>query len=241
MGDDDAPRPLSRRRILFAGGLLASGVRCDTQTPQAGTLGALEHVTERLQRALFNPRRLAPDPGAASVTPDAAFPIYKVAPEVPLAPEGWTLNVTGLVARPTRFTLAELMRLPRSDLRVRHHCVEGWTAVASWHGVALRDLASVVGADPRVPYVAFRSFDRDPDGVLYGCSWDRESALHAQTLLAYGKNGQPLTPAYGAPLRLYGAVKLGYKMVKYLTEVSFVAERGGGYWENLGYEWWAGV
>jgi DMSO/TMAO reductase YedYZ molybdopterin-dependent catalytic subunit len=54
-------------------------------------------------------------------------------------------------------------------------------------------------------------------------------------------NGAPLAREYGAPLRLYSAVKLGYKMVKYLTEVSFLPVRTGGYWEDRGYEWFAGV
>ena len=107
-------------------------------------------------------------------------------------------------------------------MRVRHHCVEGWSAVAAWHGVRLRDVAGLVGADPRAPYVEFRSFDAG-----YWSSWDRESALHKQTLLAYGMNGAPLYPDHGAPLRLYSAVKLGYKMVKYLTEVNFLPERTG--------------
>ena len=53
-------------------------------------------------------------------------------------------------------------------------------------------------------------------------------------------NGAPLPVEYGAPLRLYSAVKLGYKMVKYLTEVSFLPARTGGYWEDQGYEWFAG-
>ena len=108
--------------------------------------------------------------------------------------------------------------------------------MASWHGVALRDLAARIGADPRAPYVEFRSFDEG-----YWSSWDRASALHPQTILAYGMNGEPLSPSYGAPLRLYSAVKLGYKMVKYLTEVNFLPQRTGGYWEDQGYEWFAGV
>ncbi|HEX9399422.1 MAG TPA: molybdopterin-dependent oxidoreductase, partial [Anaeromyxobacter sp.] len=62
-----------------------------------------------------------------------------------------------------------------------------------------------------------------------------------QTILAYGMYGEPLRVEHGAPLRLYSAVKLGYKMVKYLTEVSFLPVRTGGYWEDQGYEWFAGV
>jgi DMSO/TMAO reductase YedYZ molybdopterin-dependent catalytic subunit len=114
--------------------------------------------------------------------------------------------------------------------------VEGWSAVASWDGVRLAEIARLVGADPRARFVEFRSFDEG-----YSSSWDLESALHPQTLLAYGMNGRPLPMEYGAPLRLYSAVKLGYKMVKYLSQVSFLPVRTGGYWEDRGYEWFAGV
>ena len=72
-------------------------------------------------------------------------------------------------------------------------------------------------------------------------SLDMADALHPQTLLAYGMNGALLYPDHGAPLRVYSAVKLGYKMVKYLTEVNFLPERTGGYWEDQGYEWFGGI
>ncbi|CAM3179037.1 hypothetical protein COSO111634_04910 [Corallococcus soli] len=81
--------------------------------------------------------------------------------------------------------------------------MEGWSAVAAWHGVRVSDLARAVGADPRADFVEFRSFDSG-----YDSSWDAPSARHAQTILAYGMNGQPLTPGHGAPLRLYSGVKL---------------------------------
>jgi DMSO/TMAO reductase YedYZ molybdopterin-dependent catalytic subunit len=126
--------------------------------------------------------------------------------------------------------------MTRTDVRGRHHCVEGWSAVASWHGVRMRDVARLVGADPRAGYVEFRSFDSG-----YWSSWDRASALHPQSILAYGEDGVPLDPGHGAPVRLFAAVKLGYKMVKYLTEVNFLPAPTGGYRERLGYEWFAGV
>src|SRR2546422_718220 len=62
-----------------------------------------------------------------------------------------------------------------------------------------------------------------------------------ETSIAYGMNGHPLSPEHGAPVRLYGAVKLGYKQVKYLTEINFLDHETGGYWEGLGYEWYAGT
>jgi DMSO/TMAO reductase YedYZ molybdopterin-dependent catalytic subunit len=225
---------MSRRAFLV--GAAATLAACDSQRPREGLLGFAERVNERVERALFNPHRLAPELPERDTTPTSGFPTYYISPAPPVAPRHWRLGVGGLVARPQAFTIEALQRLPRTELRVRHHCVEGWSAVASWHGVRLRDLAELVGADERAPYVEFRSFD-----MGYYSSWDRESALHPQTILAYGMNGEPLAPGYGAPLRLYSSVKLGYKMVKYLTQISFLPLRTGGYWEDRGYEWYAGV
>ncbi len=229
---------LTRRHLLRTlplGGLaLAAG--CDSSKPRAGFLGAMERWNAGFQAALFDPNRLAPELPPDQETPATAYPAYKISPDFPISPADWALKVGGLVERPGLFSSEALKRLPRTDLRVRHHCVEGWSAVASWHGVRLSDLAKFVGASTKAPYVEFRSFDEG-----YWSSWDRPSAFHPQTILAYGRNGQPLTPEYGAPLRLYSAVKLGYKMVKYLTEVNFLPEATGGYWEEQGYEWFAGV
>jgi DMSO/TMAO reductase YedYZ molybdopterin-dependent catalytic subunit len=218
------------------GGLATAVATSDGMQPKRGFLGLMDAWNERFQSLLLSPSRLAKTEPESDLTPNGAFPAYKISAEVPLAPAGWALKVGGLVQRPGHFSLADLRRMTRSEVRVRHHCVEGWSAVASWHGVALRDLAEVVGADPRAPYVEFRSFDEG-----YWSSWDRASVMHPQTILAYGMNGEPLSPSYGAPLRLYSAVKLGYKMVKYLTEVNFLPVQTGGYWEDQGYEWFAGV
>jgi DMSO/TMAO reductase YedYZ molybdopterin-dependent catalytic subunit len=231
----------SRRRFL-AGGLRAAGavglgaLGCDGDRPRAGFLGAMERVNERFQRALFDPHRLAPELGEEALTPAGAFPQYKIGEDFPEIPQGWALVVGGLVKRPMTLSLDALRRLPRTQVRVRHHCVEGWSGVAGWDGVRLSEVARLVEPDPRARYVEFRSFE-----PRYYSSWDLESALHAQTILAYGMNGVPLATEYGAPLRLYSAVKLGYKMVKYLAQVSFLPVRTGGYWEDQGYEWFAGV
>ena len=145
------------------------------------------------------------------------------------------------VGDPTRAGTFELVDHDVGALSIPwHHCVEGWSATADWSGVRVSEIAKLVGAED-VDYVEFKSFDRDGRGRDYWSSWDRDSAMHPQTLLAYGMNGRPLSPEHGAPVRLYGAVKLGYKQVKYLTEVNFLSEETGGYWEALGYEWFAGT
>jgi len=238
-----ARRAVIARRTLVAtaatgalGGLIAALATSDGMQTKEGFLGLMERWNERVQAGLFRPSRLAVTESELELTPLGEFPAYKISASFPIAPAGWGLQVGGLVARPSALSIAELRRMTRTDVRVRHHCVEGWSAVASWHGVSLRDLADHVGADPRAPYVEFRSFDEG-----YWSSWDRASVMHPQTILAYGMNGEPLTSHHGAPLRLYSAIKLGYKMVKYLTEVNFLPVRTGGYWEDQGYEWFAGV
>jgi DMSO/TMAO reductase YedYZ molybdopterin-dependent catalytic subunit len=87
----------------------------------------------------------------------------------------------------------------------------------------------------------FSSFEFDQRGVQYTNGWDMKSAMHPQTMLAYAFNDRPLMPDHGAPLRLYAPIKLGYKMTKYLSKVTFTRERPGGYWEDMGYPWLAGL
>jgi len=230
------PNIITRRQFVVTvatGAVLATG---QTTQAQSGFLSWMGRWNERVDRLLFGADRLAPELTPPETTAAKDFSSYFISDYMPLTPAGWGLKVGGLVARPTTFSLEQLQQMSRADMRVHHHCVEGWSAVASWHGVRLRDVAEVVGADPRAPYVEFRSFDAG-----YWSSWDRQSALHQQTMLAYGMNGASLYPDHGAPLRLYSAVKLGYKMVKYLTEVNFLPERTGGYWEDQGYEWFGGI
>jgi len=238
---------MKRRQLLTAALLGAAG--CNPEQPHAGVLGGMERWNDRAQRLLFRRTKLAPEEPESALTRQEDFPVYHVAPDVPLAPRGWRLEIRGLCARPLSLSLADLQRLPQTGMRVRHHCVEGWSAVASWQGVRVSELARACGADPRARFVEFTSFDRpdsdeDDESKLpkpYSSSWDRESADHPQTLIAYGMNGRPLEPDHGAPVRLYSAVKLGYKCVKYLSEIVYQPMRTGGYWEDQGYEWFAGV
>jgi DMSO/TMAO reductase YedYZ molybdopterin-dependent catalytic subunit len=229
-------RIITRRRLLagLASASLLAG--CDAGHPVAGFLKTMLRFNERFEGLLFSPSRLAPEAPESALTPERAFPSYYIADDMPFPPAGWSLKVGGMVARPGAFTLEQLKAMPRTDMRVRHHCVEGWSAVAAWYGLRLGELARAVGIDPRVRYVEFRSFDAN-----YWSSWDLGSALHPQTLLAYGMNGHDLHPDHGAPVRVYSAIKLGYKNVKYLTEVNFLPNRTGGYWEDQGYDWFAGV
>jgi DMSO/TMAO reductase YedYZ molybdopterin-dependent catalytic subunit len=226
---------ITRRKLLF--GLAASTALagCDSRAAKA-FLARMGRWNEGVDRLLFSENRLAPEAPASELTPETAFPSYFVSDSMPFAPDNWALKIGGMVARPAVFSLDQIKRLPQTGMRIRHHCVEGWSAVAEWHGVQLREIARMVGASRDAQYVEFLSFDNG-----YYSTWDIESSLHPQTILAYGMNGRALYPDHGAPIRLYSPVKLGYKCVKYLTEVNFLPTRTGGYWEDLGYDWYAGV
>jgi DMSO/TMAO reductase YedYZ molybdopterin-dependent catalytic subunit len=228
-------RILTRRNFLAGAAAASLLAGCDSRAV-TGLLNAMQKFNGRFSALLYSPNHLAPELPASVQTPEDAFPQYYISDDLPLAPSDWRLKVGGLIRNPGVWTVADLQRMPGVRMRVRHHCVEGWSAVAQWQGVQVSEIARRVGLDPRVRFVEFRSFDSD-----YWSSWDLASALHPQTILAYGMNGHPLGAEHGAPLRLYATVKLGYKMVKYLTEVNFLPERTGGYWEDQGYDWFAGV
>ena len=239
---------LDRRRFLLAGGgALATGLlaACNAQGPESARrlVQAVGRRNEPVERWLLRHAHMGAPldrvaPGARDA--GARFPAYFVSDVVPrwdAAARGpWALEVAGLVDRPLRLSLDALLALPQTRQRVNHYCVEGWTAVATFWGVRVRELARLAGARPAARYVDFASFD---DG--YHESWDLESALHPQTLVVYAKDGHFLSPAWGAPARVHSPVKLGYKSTKYLTRVTFGAERTGGYWSDRGYEWFAGT
>ena len=236
--------PIDRRDFLRAGSFaLAAAVleACDSQGPRSArkVLDLAERANQKVESGLFRHRSMdRVDRGARAA--GAAFPMYYISAHAPVwdpAVRGqWTLEVTGAVQRPLTLTLNQLAALPSRQQRVNHYCVEGWTAVAEWRGVRVSELARLAGITPDAGYVDFQSFD---DG--YHESWDLDSAMHPQTLVAYAMDGQWLGTPHGAPARIHSPVKLGYKNTKYLTRIVFMPARNGGYWSDQGYEWYGGV
>ncbi len=165
----------------------------------------------------------------------------------------YRLAVGGLVERPAQYSLAQLRDLPSRTQITRHDCVEGWSCIGQWKGVPLGLLLTAARPLPAARFVVFRCFDSmnqaNPEAAdsRYYESIDFDDAYHPQTILAYELNDQLLPVANGAPLRCRVERQLGYKQAKYVRAIELVASfadiRGGrgGYWEDEGYEWYAGV
>jgi DMSO/TMAO reductase YedYZ molybdopterin-dependent catalytic subunit len=159
----------------------------------------------------------------------------------------YRLIVEGAVERVAAFSLAQLLRMPQQTQITRHDCVEGWSAIGKWSGVALGGLLDMVGLRNDARYVVFRCMDNDGSGNLYYESLDLHQARHPQALLALRLNDAPLDPDHGAPVRLRVPTQLGYKSAKWIGRIevvgSFATIAGGhgGYWEDQGYEWYAGI
>ena len=161
----------------------------------------------------------------------------------------YRLEVGGLVEKPAAFSLADLRALPSRTQITRHDCVEGWSAIGKWKGTKLSALLEAVRPKPEARYVVFYCADpMEADGTSpYYESIDMDDAYHVQTILAYDLNDKKLPVANGAPIRLRVERQLGYKQPKYLSAIELVADYAhigkgrGGFWEDLGYDWFGGI
>lgn len=164
----------------------------------------------------------------------------------------YQLKVDGLVEKPAAFSLDQLRAMPSRTQITRHDCVEGWSTIGKWKGVQLSRVLEQVRPLPSARFVVFRCADSQdspngPEDSKYYESIDMEDAYHVQTLLAYDLNDKPLPVTNGAPLRARIERQLGYKQAKYVMHIELVdsfkhiRDGKGGYWEDNGYEWYAGI
>jgi methionine sulfoxide reductase catalytic subunit len=144
----------------------------------------------------------------------------------------YRLRINGLVDRPVDLSLAQLRELPYHEQITQHFCIQGWSGVAKWGGVAMQTIIDLVGPQPDAKWVVFYSLGDGPDQGIYYDAHPIEQMHYQLTMLAYDMNGAPLSFGHGAPLRLRNETQLGFKQVKWLKGVEFVADFaniGGGY------------
>ncbi len=231
-------RSLLRRQFLQSGvssiSLLMSGCASSLFEDVVGKIS--EPLNQPVEALLFNPQKLAPEFPPSAIEPDALIiNTFGFTPKID--PATFRLTVDGEVNNPFSLNMADIQQMPLTSMTIRHVCVEGWAAIVQWGGVQLRDLIHLAQPKANVRYVYFKSADG------YYESWDLASAAHPQTLMAYQKNGGSLSVGNGAPLRLASPIKLGYKLSKWVTRITLVNDLLPirGYWEDKGYEWYAGL
>jgi DMSO/TMAO reductase YedYZ molybdopterin-dependent catalytic subunit len=247
-------RQLLTRGSAAFGGLLLGGCDRLSRSPSfQRLLGGAEQLTYRAQRLIvgqslvreFNERDLSPI-FRSNGTANPNNELYNRLRAADFT--DWRLTVRGLVRRPLELSLADLRAMPARTQITRHDCVEGWSAIGQWTGVPLGAVLSRAQLLPDARFIVLYCADEleRNDGGYYE-SIDLVDAFHPQTLLAYALNGRALPVANGAPLRLRVERQLGYKHAKYLMRIEAVAgfdgirQGRGGYWEDRGYEWYAGI
>ena len=245
-----------KRRLFLASSLSALGLAGCGPVKDGLTNGPFRAVllsTEKLNHAVIGTHGLAREYKESDV--DRTFRVNGLdtpsdATYTALAHAGfrdYKLVVDGLVDRPQRLSLAELRAAGDRSQITRHDCVEGWSAIGKWRGVPLATVLALAQPKPNARYCVFRCFDADQSGQRYYESLDLHQAAHPQALLALDLNDAPLDLDHGAPVRLKIPTQLGYKSAKWVARIELVADvRGidggaGGYWEDQGYEWYAGI
>ncbi|WP_046243772.1 molybdopterin-dependent oxidoreductase [Hymenobacter terrenus] len=250
----------SRRSFLITGALGLAGLAgwrwLDSRPTVEGIPGPLRKVLDfnaDLTNAYYKNTRLAPEFARSRARK------IRVNGKVGLSngfdPQTWKLTVqayapVGTSPQVHTFTIEQIKALPRTEMTTEFKCIEGWSTIVHWAGVRLSDflakypLATRSGqriADPHNPpadAAAYVGMTTPNDGYYVGL--EMQSALHPQTLLCYEMNGQPLSLAHGAPLRLVSPLKYGVKHIKRIGTIAFTDVRPKDYWAELGYDWHAG-
>ena len=232
---------VSRRRFLSGGaslGALTLLTGCDVSDGETAErlLAHVSKFNDAVQAAIFNPNALAPTYPASAITRPFPFNAYYALADAPqIEAADWKLEIAGLVENKKPWTLDELTRLPQETQITRHICVEGWSAIGSWTGVRLGDFLKRIGADTRAKYVWFRCAEG------YTTSIDMQTALHPQTQMTFGFDGQTLPVAYGFPMKVRIPTRLGFKNPKYVVSLDVTNDYKGGYWEDQGYNDYSGL
>jgi sulfoxide reductase catalytic subunit YedY len=154
----------------------------------------------------------------------------------------WSVEVEGLVRKPARYTLEDLLKLSAQEERIyRLRCVEGWSMVIPWVGYSLSELIKrveplgnakfvefVTLADPKtMPFVGTRVLEWP-----YAEGLRMDEAMHPLTLLTFGMYGEILPKQNGAPVRLVVPWKYGFKSAKSLVKIRFTEKQPGTAWNK---------
>ena len=221
-------------------------------------LNSAETLTRVTQEALLLPQALAREFSEADISrnfrangsTDPDDPTFVAHAKNRFA--DWKLVVGGLVEEPLELSLVELRAMPSRTQITRHDCVEGWSCIGKWKGLRLSALLERARLKPDARYIVFYCADAlgrtGTEADKYYESVGLTDAFHVQTILAYEMNDQVLSIPHGAPLTAARRTTARLQNGEICD-----ADRGGpdclatirggrgGFWEDLGYEWYAGI
>ena len=233
---------LQRMVLAGLGGGGFSGLGAQTLSPRSGELPALSATVSRVAGAQTM-EKLTSHQDATQYNNFYEFGTDKSDPAQyahTMAIEPWTVTVEGMVKKPMRFGLDDLLKLsPMQERIYRMRCVEGWSMVIPWIGYSLSELLKRVEPLGSAKYVVFTSL-ADPKtmpGVRsrvldwpYVEGLRMDEAMHPLTLLSYGMYGEVLPKQNGAPVRLVVPWKYGFKNAKSIVKISLVEQQPVNAW-----------
>ena len=218
--------------------IVAGMCSCDAE-PGGKTEDALkgfQKLNDNVKTNLFSSKK-SPELADKDLTPESKYRENSYDTDRPTSDttDNWRLEVRGNVRFPGYYSLQQIKTLGLRVENAKHVCVEGWSQNVKWGGTPLYKFLDWIGADPKAGFVYVECSDK------YYTSYDIESARHPQTLLCYEAYNKPLTLERGAPCRIVMPTKLGYKSAKWITKLVVTTKKPGGYWEDQGYDWHAGL
>ncbi len=156
----------------------------------------------------------------------------------------WTVEIGGLVHKPMTLDIDDILRrMPHEERIYRHRCVEAWTMVVPWSGFPMKALFDLVQPLGTAKFVKFYSAGRPAQMPRLKAStwypWPYHEALRMDeasndlAMLVTGLYGKSLPRQNGAPLRLVVPWKYGYKSIKSIVKIEFVAEQPTTFWHTL--------
>jgi DMSO/TMAO reductase YedYZ molybdopterin-dependent catalytic subunit len=251
-------KPITRRKLIYGGVAAAAGVgglatadrmakRYGLIPPDGGGVyGPGETLTYACQRILttrmpareFPRSMISKNPFANAIAP----PTDEFKQLEAGGFKDWRLVVDGTVAHPLVLSLADLKTLPVRSQITEVACEEGWSYIAEWIGTPLSGVLQEAGVLPQTRYIVYHAFEKN----LWG-SIDMGDAMDPHTLLTMGMNDGDLSVPFGGPLRLRLPRQLGYKSLKFVTNITATDDikkfgKGlGSVDPEYGYSWYAGI
>ncbi len=240
---------LSRRNIIrgMAAGAAGWGLsgwmaQAQAQTVRPGVLPALNFAASSVPGAVVMDRPTAYKDATTynnfyEFGTDKSDPARRAGS---LKTDPWSVEIEGLVKKPGRYALEDLMKWGAMEERIyRLRCVEGWSMVIPWVGYSLAELIRRVEPQPGAKFVEFitQADDKTMPGVRSSVlDWPYveglrlDEAMHPLTLLAFGMYGEVMPKQNGAPLRLVVPWKYGFKSGKSLVKIRFVDKQPVSSW-----------